>query len=135
MDRASMGCKQRVAGSCEGRLEDLDKLWKAYCTGEEDVEDLGNLNEYGLCFDYVAPNTFDDQKEGYFRYQLSYGGPSDEFRFYCGLDYTLYKIEYWFMDWNDGAKKIVTDNKLMQEIFDWFNDCGSCRDEFEKATA
>ena len=137
MDRANMNCKQRVNGSCDGRLEDLDKLWKANCAGEEDVEDLGNIYDYGLSFDYVAPDTFDDQKEGYFRYQLSYGGPSDEFRFYCNCDgdFTPYKIEYWFMDWNDGASKDVTDNKLIGEIFDWFKDCGSCEVELEKATA
>ena len=129
-------CQDRVNESLESRLEDLTKLWEAYCEGNEDKysDELGNIFEYGLCFDYVAPDTFKDQEHGYFRYQLSYGGPSDEFRFYCNLDYTPYKIEYWFLDWNDGAHKNVTDNKLIREIFDWFKECGSCKVKYEEAT-
>ncbi len=44
--------------------------------------DLPPFNEYGLGFDYVELGTFDDQNEDYFRFQLSYGGPSEEIRFY-----------------------------------------------------
>ena len=33
-----------------------------------------------LCFDYVKPHSFKDQVEGYWRMQLSWGGPSDELR-------------------------------------------------------
>lgn len=39
------------------------------------------FNEYALCFDYVASGTFSDQEEAYFRYQISWGGPSEELRF------------------------------------------------------
>ena len=62
-----------------------------------------DFSEYGLAFDYVEPNTFDDQKRGYFRYQISWGGPSEEFRFYTDENLSLTNIEYWFLDWYDGA--------------------------------
>ena len=127
-------CQDRVNARLKSRLQDLSKLWKAYSEGNEDKysDELGNIFEYGLCFDYVAQDTFDDQKEGYFRYQLSWGGPSDEFRFYCNLDYTPYKTEYWFLDWFDGASVDVTDNQLLQDLFDWFKDCGTVEAKLEE---
>ena len=58
----------------------------------------------GLCFDYVDPGTFTDQREGYWRWQLSWGGPGDEFRIYINPDKSVHRIEYWYLDWYDGAK-------------------------------
>jgi len=40
------------------------------------AEDLKNPDFEALSFDYVEPNTFNDQKEGYWRWQFSWGGPS-----------------------------------------------------------
>ena len=65
----------------------------------------------GLCFDYVDPNTFTDQKEGYWRWQLSWGGPGDEFRIYINPDKSVHRIEYWYMDWYDGAKVTLDPEK------------------------
>ena len=65
----------------------------------------------GLCFDYVDPNTFTDQKEGYWRWQLSWGGPGDEFRIYINPDKSVHRIEYWYLDGFDGAK-VELDEKL-----------------------
>ena len=106
-------CESRINEHLESRLDDLRRLWSAYtnagqecaeceglgededgqecaeCEGsgriDEDgnVPDLGNIFEYGLSFDYVTPGTFKSQVGGYFRYQLSWGGPSDEIRFYA----------------------------------------------------
>tara|TARA_R100000353_G_scaffold119912_1_gene85408 strand:+ start:4118 stop:4594 length:477 start_codon:yes stop_codon:yes gene_type:complete len=73
-------------------------------------------NEAGLCFDYVEAGTFKDQRAGYYRWQLSYGGPSEEFRLYENGD-----LEYWFLDWFDGACVTVTDDvfvDLMNEFKD-----------------
>ena len=41
-------------------------------------EDLKDPEYEALSFDYVAPHTFNDQPEGYWRWQFSWGGPSDE---------------------------------------------------------
>ena len=126
-------CAERVAEHLEDRLDDLRKLWKAYQGGEEDVEDLGNIFEYGLCFDYV-PN--DDEGQGFFRYQLSTGGPGDEFRFFADAELDCYRVEYWFLDWFDGAHKHLSgdDNKLLMEIWEWFKEGGTVEAEFKKAT-
>jgi hypothetical protein len=114
----------------------LNTLWKAYCKGEEDVEDLGNIFEYGLAFDYVAPGTFNDQEEGYWRYQISWGGPSDEFRFYSSSPSDgPYRIEYWFLDWFDGASITLKGKELdlLRELWDWFEGAGSTQAEYDKA--
>ena len=116
-------CEDKVAGALESRMEDITQLWEAYQEGNEEyIEDLGTFNEYGLSFDYVEAGTFEDQEQGYFRYQLSYGGPSEEFRFYCDPDLECYKIEFWYLDWFDGAKKVLTGDNLntMMEIYDFF---------------
>lgn len=129
-------CKERIQEHLNGRIEDLTKLWTLY---REDCEasdpDLGSFNEYGLSFDYVAPKTFRDQRKGYFRYQLSWGGPSDEFRFYCDENLDPYKIEYWFLDWFDGAPKVLYGKRfdLLAEIFQDFKECGTVQAEYDKA--
>ena len=67
-------------------------------------EDLSDPEFEGLGFDYVEPHTFTDQLEGYWRWQFSWGGPSDELRAYVNRDDRIHRLEYWFMDWMDGAK-------------------------------
>jgi len=130
-------CKDKVRGKLRGQVEDLEKLWKLYQVGDESDPDLGTFNEYGLCFDYVAPGTFGGQKRGYFRYQLSWGGPSDEFRFFTDEGLRPVRIEYWFLDWFDGAKITLKegsrDDALLREIWGFFEECGSVKAELDKA--
>ena len=85
-------CAQLVQGEFEDRLKDLHTV-------------------EGLCFDYVDPGTFTDQLEGYWRWQLSWGGPGDEFRIYINPDKSVHRIEYWYMDWYDGAKVTLDPEK------------------------
>ena len=66
-------------------------------------EDLKNPEYEALSFDYVAPHTWDNQKEGYWRWQFSWGGPSDELRGFVNEHGELHRLEYWFLDWGDGA--------------------------------
>lgn len=152
---SDLTCAERIQEEFNSRLEDLRLLWGGYCGDEcpkcdgmgeteqedgelkpcefcnesgklsEDIPELGNIFEYGLSFDYVAPHTFEDQHRGYFRYQLSWGGPSDEFRIYAeGREYhwNVDRIEYWFLDWFDGATRQLSgdDYKLIEEIFSSF---------------
>ena len=138
VERANRSCEKRIDAHMNGRINHLRRVWDAY-NGEPDPEgdyDEESLYDYGLSFDYVMPHTFgDEQHEGYFRYQLSWGGPSDEFRFYVGPNFTVYRIEYVFQDWFDGAKRTLSgsDYDLLSEIYDWFNDIGSTQNEFDKA--
>ena len=90
--REERRCKNLVQEQFEGRLEDLKVT---------DPDDENYIE--GLCFDYVDPKTFNDQREGYWRWQLSWGGPSDEFNIFVNPDQSVHRIEYWYKDWGDGA--------------------------------
>ena len=76
----------------------------------ESLMDYANQNS--LDFSYVEPNTFKKQSEGYWRWQLSWGGPSDEFRYYHydGDKKKIKSIEYAYMDWFDGATLPIYSN-------------------------
>lgn len=119
-------CKSRIEGEVKARLRDLRRLWEAYQNGAEG-EEIESIFDYGLSFDYVAPGTFSGQKEGYFRYQLSWGGPSDEFRFFVNPDLSCHRVEYWLLDWFDGAYQVLTgeDESFLLELWDWFTELGS----------
>jgi hypothetical protein len=104
-------------------------------SGLDETPELGPVYEYGLAFDYVAANTFKDQREGYFRWQLSWGGPSDEFRFYVDAEKRCRRVEYWFLDWFDGAKRKLGGSReeLLLYFYNWFRDMGAVENELRKA--
>jgi hypothetical protein len=123
-------CEQRINKNLARELETLRDLWAGYSEGDDDkTEEFYN---YGLSFDYVRG---DDGDPGYFRYQLSWGGPSDEFRFYVDPDFVCYKVEYAFLNWFDGATRRLynEDKEFMLEIFENFKDCGTVEHVFNKA--
>ena len=90
--------------------------------GYEDLFDY--INQTALSWDYVEKGTFDDQERGYFRLQLSWGGPGDEFRIYVDYDKSIDYIEYWYLDWYDGASVRVGSDTESYDI---------CRDFLEVA--
>ena len=155
-------CKDRVHAHYTCRINELRALWHAYThtgemcqeckgTGKVGKYDCGycdagkypdegaRLCEYGLSFDYVAPGTFRDQRRGYWRYQLSWGGPGDEFRFYADENKQLTRIEYWFLDWLDGAKVRVQptsrNGRLLGELWELFKDGGTVDSVYNTAMA
>ncbi len=83
-------------------ISQVEERWK---DRQEDLKDPSY--DGGLCFDYVHPNTFTDQKEGYWRWQFSWGGPGDELRAYVIIDNSIHRLEYWYLDWFDGASIAV----------------------------
>lgn len=136
METQQKTCKQRVRAELRREIDSyLNPMFRAYQEGKEEECEAGNFCEHGLSFDYVPAGTFDGQKEGYFTYQISYGGPSDEFRFYTDASFSLHRVEYWFMDWFDWARIILKskDLELLEEVFDFFKECGSVENEFKKA--
>ena len=74
------------------------------------------VNEAGLGFSRVEAGTFEGQRAGYWRWQLSWGGPSQEFRLFDNND-----LEFWHLDWFDGAKVDVED-EIFQNIMENFKD-------------
>jgi len=84
----------------------------------EQFQSLGPFSEYGLCFDYVHSKTFNDQEEGYFRYQFSWGGPSTELRLYKDW------AEFVYMDWFSGIGFDVSTEDWVEWIKDYMTDIG-----------
>jgi hypothetical protein len=130
-------CELVIDQALESRLQQLKKLFKIYCEDPDASDDeLGNIFEYGLCFDYVSPGTFNDQKEGYFRYQLSTGGPGDEFRFFVNFDLSTHRIEYTYINWFDIVKRELQGEEFqfMNELYQsLFVESGAAEAEYEKA--
>ena len=131
-------CAERWKEHKTSRVEDLRKLWDLYQSGDEDGDpELGTFHEYGLCFDYVQPGTFgDNQQEGYWRYQISCGGPQEEFRFYASSpEDPCYRISFVFLDWFDGEERELCDDDLdlMEDIWSFFQEVESARHEYDKA--
>ena len=96
---------------CEDRIQEQWQLRQ---------KDLRNNEFEPLGFDYIEPGTWPEQLEGYYRWQFSWGGPSDELRGYVNLDKSIHRLEYWFLDWGDGAKLDVPKDAIawsqMQEM-------------------
>ena len=97
--------------------EALEKDWQKTCAEriqeqwKQRQEDIKDPEFEGLSFDYVEPHTFTDQLEGYWRWQFSWGGPSDELRAFVNENKEIHRLEYWFMDWMDGAKIDLTQER------------------------
>tara|TARA_X000001388_G_scaffold1181_1_gene1368 strand:+ start:206 stop:676 length:471 start_codon:yes stop_codon:yes gene_type:complete len=86
------------------------------------------VNQTALSWDFVEAGTFTDQTVGYFRLQLSYGGPSTEFRIYTDKQFNIDRAEYWHLDWSDGASVIVKD-QIVLSILDSFLEVARCSHE------
>jgi hypothetical protein len=123
-------CEIRIDEHLRSRVADLKRL----LAGEENDE-IGTLANYALGFDYVVADTFSDQPEGYFRYQISWGGPSDEFRFFVNPDLSRHRIEYWFLDWFDGAHRICSNDLTARRLWLWLEDAGAVRLALREAAA
>ena len=140
METQQRSCADKVQENFKDREKDFvqakefyDK-YEAATEGEQIAleafnEDVGGydtffdyINNYGLGFDYVEKGTFTDQKRGYFRYQLSWGGPSDEFRIYVDYDEQITHIDYWFLDWGDGASVRIPEDSISYEVCEQFTE-------------
>ena len=125
MDEKKESCKDKVRGAYQNRMGEVRKLWNLYKKDPEArTKDGEQWTEYGLCFDYVPPGTFNDQKRGFFRYQISYGGPSEEFRFSADENLNMTSCAFWFLDWFDGASVPVIgrNRELWREIWEDFRE-------------
>lgn len=112
--------------------------WETFSTRKKNqilkkFDETGNFYDYGLSLDYQEK---EGRKRGYFRFQLSWGGPSEEIRFYFDGDGSrgqADKIEFVFMDWGTGIGFDVTGEDWAQWLWDWFQSCGTVQYEYNKA--
>jgi len=120
-------CEQRVDGALNSRADDFTVYMNNVEIEEEGSDELPPMNHYGLSFEYVEPHEDDIEKDdwsgAYFRYQLSWGGPSDEIRFKRNG-----KIEYVFQDWFDGATRDISDEDWAMWLREAFAVSGSAFD-------
>jgi hypothetical protein len=118
-------CVDKIGAELAGRMKDIRVLLYMHDHGDPPDYDLDtgelldacpidceNLLEYGYSFDDV------DGDQGYWRWQLSWGGPGDEFRFFTG-DGGVDNIEYWFLYLDNTAKIRVTgdDFKVLARVY------------------
>lgn len=116
-ERKNRSCAARVRPNYEEVMTLLrrdSQRWKNKDYGGYD-DRWDFIHEYGLGFDWVEGKTDYNPGAGYYRWQLSWGGPSDEFRFYMDGD-RFYVIEYWFMDWYDGASYTLSKNDDFEDL-------------------
>ncbi len=114
MTTKELKCSERIESSFLSRREDLEQVLE--CKGDfSHCEDtIEALNEFSLCFDYVEHE--EEDKKDFWRFQISWGGPSEEFRIFTdGQEGPIEKIEYWFLDWFDGASKDVTQENINEK--------------------
>jgi len=105
-------CKERIDKHLKSRQEDFLKFMNKH-----DDETRQEFYQYGLSFDFVDKRDLSwREKESYYRYQLSWGGPSDEIRFYKN------RVDYVFMDWFDYADKDITQKDWVQWLVSDFQE-------------
>ena len=98
----------------------IDKHKGDYFREYEDLFDY--VNQTALSWDYVEAE--DEENPAYYRLQLSWGGPSDEFRIYpIGDTLEIDCIDYHYMDWFDGASIPVFEDSLSWYVCQMFLDC------------
>ena len=110
--RAASKFFEAIEKATEGEaiaLVAVDKHKGNYFHEYEDLFDY--VNQTALSWDYVEA---DGKQSGYYRLQFSWGGPSDECRIYSNL------IEYWYMDWFDGAMIEVPEDSHTAAVCDMF---------------
>ena len=109
-------CKDLVQSSWESQEEDY-KTFK----DEGDYESLYDyVNQTALSFDKVHKNSKENIDRSYYRLQISWGGPSTEFRAFLNADHDIDYIEYWYLDWFDGASiNIPRDSKSWEVVEDF----------------
>ena len=105
-------CKDIIADVWKIRKRDLTKISKV----PNPIVQYNKLMEYALSFDYVEAKTFHDQPEGYHRYQISWGGPQDEIRFYDEGG-----IYFAYLDWYDGAEIPINQEPITKWLIKMFD--------------
>ena len=101
-------------------LKVIDKHKGNYYHEYEDLFDY--VNQTALSWDYVEGEG--KNNPGYYRLQLSWGGPSDEFRIYTiGDTLEVVVIDYYYMDWFDGASITVPYSSISWDVCQMFLDC------------
>lgn len=118
------------------RASDIKQFITSSRSDDDSIRDdsYQEFCEYGLALDYVAPETFEDQNEGYIRFQISCGGPSEEIRlFYSPSGRKPYRIEFVYMDWGVGVGFDVTGQEWAQWLAEQWGETGTVEAKIQEA--
>ena len=100
----------------------------------EDIEEAiyTARNEYAPSWDYMPSG---DEGPGYFRYQISWGGPSEEIRMFVDYGGKLSYAEFWFLDWFVGHGIALTGEEFetAEAILSDFDEVGMVERAYEEA--
>lgn len=91
-------------------VEELEQMIQLHKT-------IGSFYDYGLSFDFVGA---EKGEPGFYRYQFSWGGPSEELRIYEDG-----RIIFVYLDWFVGIGFDVSGEDWAEWVKDWFEGCGS----------
>lgn len=121
-----MTCKEQINHILRRRIKAIRQTMRH----ESDLD----FCDLGIAFDYVPSDTFNNRR-GYYRFQLATQDPQEEFRFFCDNENNITSIEFWLVDWGDGAKRTLRthDLELLQTVFQHFEDDGSVWFAFDNA--
>ena len=132
MSETKVKCADLVQGNYERECKQLNDMvsW-----GENEEEWDDSIHDYGLSFSWMP--AAEPGEPGYFCWLLSWGGPQDEFRFFVDGDLDLYKAEYWYLDWGDGAEvEVPIDDEHRPEwltyMWNMWEDTGTLKQLIER---
>lgn len=136
-------CSERISAMFARTMSDLRKI---------DLGDIEALMAHALSFDYIRAGENGNPKPC-FRWQLSWGGPQDEFLFpfnrhviYVGK-YTpdddglrwnpsaTTQCQYWLRDWGDSAHVNLSDGhlRILKEVINTYGYHNYAIDAFKQA--
>ena len=139
---ADASCEDRIHRAFSNTMRDLSEM---------DLCDIEQLTNYALSFDYVRRGEIGNPVPC-FRWQMSWGGPQDEFLFPFhrqvlfvghwtsdddGLRYNpngTQKCQYWFRDWGDSAHVNLCKDHLdiLRKVINTYGYHGYVIEEFKK---
>ena len=96
------------------RSEDIADIMQRQQSEDPDIADqaYNEFYEYGLSFEYVPPFKFPDQRAGFWCWQISWGGPSEEFRVYVDEDERIVEIDFVYLNWGEGHTIPIITNPM-----------------------
>tara|TARA_R100000315_G_C5096759_1_gene55488 strand:- start:137 stop:529 length:393 start_codon:yes stop_codon:yes gene_type:complete len=104
-------CADRIEQNFQDRYLELQKEMQYVI-----FSPVNYFEKKGLGIDLIEKDDL-DLDDHFIRYQLSWGGPQDEFRFWKSG-----KISYHFMDWFDHAEKDITVMTRQDPVMEKFAD-------------
>lgn len=94
VDNQPSPCDELLESNFIAHIETLGRYYNDQDFYENGDEDNCPFSEYALCLDKVEAGTFHNQDDPYYRYQLAYGGYTEEIRIYRNHT-ALYHILNW----------------------------------------